>query len=229
MTTNDDREDIIRDGRSLRTNPAEVGYRWRSEATAGAADADAQLSAARGAAYAWLRTTLAALPAAVTSLSVGCVLEDHDDRPNLAPRLRAEVVTPEVTLRYPEDYPDDDLECIDALDDGLADMTRPFLFALGDEEYLTVTRADLAVTFNTAGIDPALSLQRDPTPRRWIASKNRMNPDGSISTTTYSNAPEEDVIHGAFAEAVAATKRGETMTATVRRDASGALTITVTR
>jgi hypothetical protein len=214
-------------------------------------DAHDQLTAARGAAYAWLRATLAALPAAVTSLSVGCVLEDGDDRPNLAPRLRAEVVTPEVTLRYPEDYPDDDLECIDALDDGLAEMTRPFLFALGDEEWLTVTRAELDAAMKAAGIDPFVHMGRDPTPRVWISGKHgvaltladadrriadlslersvtlRVDRDPAPAVGFHDAQPISDADVRALAaitEEIARLWNGESITLRVERTKAGALT-----
>lgn len=207
-----------------------------------ARDADAQLTAARGAAYAWLRATLASLPAAVTSLSVGCVLEDGDDRPNLAPRLRASVL--DGAWNYPVDMNTGAvtqrvgaaMQALYEIDDDLRTHTAPFLFALGDEEFLTVTRADLAVTFNTAGIDPALSLQRDTSPRRWIASKGGMNPDGSISTTTRTVsfhgtqpiAAADGPVLAAIMQEIADLPRGEATTILCHRNVDGTLTWNVT-
>lgn len=113
-------------------------------------DASEQLTTARRAAIAWLRTTLAMLPAEVTSLSVGAVLDDADDRPNLVPRLRATVLGGK--YNYPIDRHMGDsysslgtaMIALYDVDGDLRSHTAPFLFAIGDEEWFTVTRADLA-------------------------------------------------------------------------------------
>lgn len=185
-------------------------------------DAHDQLSAARAQALAWLRATLAALPAAVTSLSVGAVLDEGGDRATLVPRLRAEVVTPGATLHYPDDYPDEgELECIDALDDGLGEMTRPFLFAIHDEEWLTVTRADLDAAMKAAGIDPFVHMGRDTTPRRWISSKNGIDYEDPPPAT------EAEVL-AAIMQEIADLPRGDVTSLRIRRDADGALKWAVT-
>lgn len=141
------------------------------EAAAGERDADAQLTAARAAAYAWLRATLAALPAAVTSLSVGCALEDGDDRPNLAPRLRASIFDGE--WNYPVDQHEgadgsplgDAMQALYLIADDLRTHTRPFLFALGDDEWLTVTRAELAPA--VFPVDALVRFDTAPAPIRY--------------------------------------------------------------
>lgn len=113
-------------------------------------DADAQLAEARRAAHAWLRATLAMLPAAVTSLSVGAVLDESGDRPDMVPRLKASVFGGEWS--YPTDGSQgaegtplgNAMSALYFIDDDLRDRTRPFLFAIADEEWITVTRADLS-------------------------------------------------------------------------------------
>lgn len=99
---------------------------------------------ARTLCLAWLRETMTALPGDVTSLSL-VVEEDYDEEENpyLLPLLRAVAETDDGRRWYPDDYPNDALECIDALDDALRDATEPFLDALG-VGYFTVKRADLA-------------------------------------------------------------------------------------
>lgn len=128
-------------------------------------DADAQLAAARRAAHAWLRSTLATLPAAVTSLSVGAVLDEGGDRPDMVPRLKAEVFSE--SRLYPQDVSEGErgtppgsamqaLYDLYDLDDDLRTHTAPFLFAIGSEEWLTVTRADLAASVVPAAFESVI-------------------------------------------------------------------------
>lgn len=190
-------------------------------------DADAQLARAREAALAWLRATLASLPAAVTSLSVGVVPEDSSAHPVIIPELRATMETPTSTLHYPDDYPDEGtLECIDALNDGLADMTEPFLFALRAGEWLTVTRADVDAMTKAAGIDPFVHMGRDVTPRRWIASKNAAPKVGFHDVQLIPAA--DGLVLAAIMQGIVDLPRGEATTLRIRRGANGALTWAVT-
>ena len=81
----------------------------------------------------WLAAALATLPAAVTSLGVGSVFSDADDRPRLDPALRA-------TLAGAPDELAGAAEAVAALDDDLRAHTAPFLWALPEGDFLTVTR-----------------------------------------------------------------------------------------
>jgi len=178
-------------------------------------DADAQLASARRAAYAWLRATLATLPAAVTSISIGAVMDDDGDRPTLAPQLRAEIVTQHGHCQYPaQSCPDDATAALYDLDDDLRTHTAPFLFAIGDEEWLTVTRADLAPTFVAHAVDAMLSFDREPTQHRWITSKN------TAPTMEY-------IILAHITQAISDLPNGTNTTLRVYRDACGHLTWTV--
>lgn len=150
------------------------------------ASADAALSDALRAARAWLSATLASLPEAVTSLSVGGAFVDPDDRPNIEPRLRAAVGA----LQYPEDFgggtPEIEaaMESVDALDDGLSDMTAPFLFALPVDGWVTVTREELAAE-GPHVVDRFVSLTREGTEDGVLAAiveEIRDLPDGEATT-----------------------------------------------
>jgi hypothetical protein len=178
-------------------------------------DADAQLASARRAAYAWLRATLATLPAAVTSISIGAVLDDDGDRPTLAPQLRAEIVTQHGHCQYPaQSCPDDATAALYDLDDDLRTHTAPFLFVISDEEWLTVTRADLAPTSVAHAVDAMLSFGRESMPRRWINSKN--------------TAPTmEELIIAAITQAIRDIPNGTNTTLRFYRDDCGHLTWTL--
>lgn len=183
-------------------------------------DAGAQLAAARRAAHAWLRATLASLPAAVTSLSVGAVLDEGGDRPTLAPRLKSS--GREGAYHYPTDQHvgesgtliGDAMQALYDIDDDLRTHTSAFLFAIADEEWITVTRADLTPAI--AGADTFISFERDTTPRRWITSKNTADIDPPP-------ASEAEVL-AAIAQECADVPAGESTTIRVDRSADGALT-----
>lgn len=81
----------------------------------------------------WLIATLATLPAEVTSLGVGAVFSDADDRPRIDPALRATLAgAPDELVCAAED--------VAAIDDALREHTAAFLWALPEGEFITVTR-----------------------------------------------------------------------------------------
>lgn len=148
-------------------------------------DADTQLAEARRTAHAWLRATLATLPAAVSALSIGAALDDGGDRPTLVPRLKAKIgdgfYSYPIDVNIHFDDTDDRGKAMTALydlDDDIRHHTRHFLFALRDEEWVTVTRADLA---EKAAADAPIVRGDGPTIATITAALAAMPPTSNLT------------------------------------------------
>lgn len=158
---------------------------------------------------AWLRATLAALPAEVTSLGIGCVFSDADDIPRIDAALRAEIVGADGathtfvrdpctrTLDDPPDSCGAAWEAVYSLEDDLAAECREFIHLLPEGEYLMLSRGDLAV-------DPRGATERPPA-------------FGDVKPI-----PADEVrVYAEIAEAIQAMERGEARTFTVVRNTDG--------